>query len=297
MWRAIKMKEARTGPPPNTIDKAVSPYKFVVPSQFQDLHFRFLKVRSHGKEALEAGWQKVKNYSWNDPDIINWIRTGGNYGITVPSGFACFVDADTAKIQKSLESKLPQTFRYSTGKPGHYQYAYFVENGPQNCIPLLDGAYIKGRGGYVIGPGSVHPNGTVYGSKEIRDVPIAVVKKEDLMRAVSPFLLKNTPSANSNETVYERTSPVTGEMIQKVAMDLLPEWNKADHKRHLLTLAIIGTWERLGWSRSEVQALIDTLIRESGKGQEHFAQVRYAYGRGDRKYGIPTLKQISEDLK
>jgi len=270
---------------------------FTVPPQFRDLHFRLIKVRPHGKEAVEPGWQKAQNYSWSHPEIVQWIKNGGNYGITPPSGFACFVDADYTEIQTALDSKLPLTFRWSTGKPDHYQFAYFTEDEPMGCVPLRDGAYIKGKGGYVIGPGSVHPSGVVYGSREIRDVPVAVVKKEDLMRAVSPFLLKNTPSANSNETVYERASSVTGEMIQKVAMDLLPEWTNADHKRHVMTLAIIGTWERLGWSMSEVQALIDTLIRESGKGQEHSAQVRYAYGRGDRKYGIPTLKQISEDLK
>jgi hypothetical protein len=293
----MKNEETPFGAPPNTIDKAVSPYKFVVPPQFQDLHFRFLKVRSHAKEAVEPGWQKVKNYSWSHPEIAQWIRAGGNYGVTCPSGFCAFVDADYLEIQNALEKTLPLTFRWSTGKPGHYQYAYFIENGPLGCVPLMDGAYIKGKGGYVIGPGSVHPSGVVYGSREIRDAPIAVVKKEDLMRAVSPFLEKETSTANSNETVYERASSVTGEMIEKVALDLLPEWTNADHKRHVMTLAIIGTWERLGWSMSEVQALIDTLIRESGKGQEHSAQVRYAYGRGDRKYGIPTLKQISEDLK
>jgi len=264
-----------------------------VPPQFRDLHFRLIKIRPHGKEAIEPGWQIAQNYSWNNPEIIKWIKDGGNYGVTCPSGFCAFVDADYQEIQESLESSLPQTFRYSTGKPGHYQYAYFVENGPLVCLPLKDGAYIKGRGGYAIGPGSVHPSGVVYGSREIRDVPIVVVKKEDLMRVVSPFLLKITPSANSKETTYKLTSPVTGEMIEKVAMDLLPEWIKADHKRHVMTLAIIGTWERLGWTMSEVQALIDTLIRESGKGQEHSAQVRYAYGKGGRKYGIPTLKQIS----
>ena len=287
------MKEARTGPPPYTEDKDIPSYNFVVPPQFRDLHFRLIKVRPHGKEAIEPGWQKAQNYSWSHPEIAQWIRAAGNYGITCPSGFCCFIDADYPEIQDALEKNLPLTFRWSTGKPDHYQFAYFTEDEPMGCVPLRDGAYIKGKGGYVIGPGSVHPNGVVYGSREIRDAPIAVVKKEDLMRAVSPFLLKNTPSANSNETVFERTSPVTGEMIEKVAMDLLPEWTNADHKRHVMTLAIIGTWERLGWSMSEVQALIDTLIRESGKGHEHSAQVRYAYGRGDRKYGIPTLKQIS----
>jgi len=270
---------------------------FTVPPQFRDLHFRLIKVRSHAKEAVEPGWQKAQNYSWSHPEIAHWIRTGGNYGITPPSGFACFVDADTVEIQKCLENKLPQTFRYSTGKPGHYQYAYFVENGPLGCVPLTDGAYIKGHGGYVIGPGSVHPNGIVYGSREIRDVPVAAVSKKGLLDALEPFLLKKEPAVSHPPPHYERTSPVTGEMIEKVAMDLLPEWTNADHKRHVMTLAIIGTWERLGWSKSEVQMLIDTLITESGKGQEHSAQVRYAYGRRDRKYGIPTLKQISEDLK
>ena len=293
----MKNEETPFGAPPNTIDKAVSPYKFVVPPQFQDLHFRFLKVRKGGKEAVEPGWQKTKNYPWHDPEIRHWVNNGGNYGLTCSSGFCVFIDADIKEIQETLEIKLPLTFRYSTGKEGHFQYVYFVEDEAVGCIPLLGGAYIKGRGGYALGPGSIHPNGAVYGSREIRDVPVAYVTKKALFEALTPFLLKKTPATNRNRPVYERTSPVTGEMIRKVALDLLPEWTNANHKRHLMTLSIIGIWERLGWSRSEVQALIDTLIRESGKGQEHSAQVRYAYGRESRRYGIPTLKQISEDLK
>jgi len=276
---------------------AIREYKFSVPLQLHDLHFRFLKVRRGGKEAVEFDWQKFKNYSWHDPEIQQWYSHGGNYGVTCPSGFCVFIDADTEKIQDTLETKLPPTFRYSTGKEGHFQYVYFVEDQPIGCIPLEDGAYLKGKGGYSLGPGSVHPNGAVYGSREIRNVPVAIVKKDDLLKALEPFLLKKEPAVSHPPPHYERASPVTGEMIRKVAFDLLPEWTKADHKRHVMTLAIIGVWERLGWTVSEVQALIDTLITESGKGREHSAQVRYAYGRGDRKYGIPTLNQISEDLK
>jgi len=268
----------------------------LIPLQLHDFRLRLLKVRSQGKEAIEPGWNSRANYSHNDPRLVEWIHTGGNYGITAPSGFACFIDADTAEIQESLESKLPQTFRYSTGKPGHFQYVYFIEDGPVGCLPLVGGGYIKGKGGYVIGPGSVHPNGVVYGSREIRDIPVAYVTKEALLKALAPFLLKKSQSSPPNSPIYKRDSPVTEEQIQKVATELLPGWIKADHVRHNLTLALIGTCERVGWSRSEVQALVDTLIRDSGKGQEHSAQVRYAYGRGDRRYGIPTLKQVLEDL-
>jgi len=275
-----------------------SGYKDFVPlKQFQDVHFRFLKVRPHEKEAVETGWQKARNYSWSHPALVQWIRTGGNYGITCPSGFACFVDADYPEIQNALEKTLPLTFKWSTGKPGHYQYAYFIENGPLGCVPLRDGAYIKGKGGYVIGPGSVHPNGAIYGSREIRDIPVAYVTKEALMEALAPFLLKKTQTTNTGVTTYKRVIEVTPEQVRKTAEDLLPAWLKADHKRHVLTLALIGTCERAGWSRSEVQKLIDSLITSSGKGHEHSSQVIHAYGRGDRTYGIPTLKQILEDLQ
>lgn len=159
--------------------------------QFRDPNIRLLKIRRNGKEAVEPGWQTRANYSAQSPVILEWIRSG-NYGLTCPFGFCCFVDADTKEIQNALDSRLPETLRWSTGKIDHFQYAYFLEDGPVGCIPLRDGAYIKGKGGYALGPGSVHPNGTVYGSREIRDVPIAVVKRTDLLDALKDFLISKS---------------------------------------------------------------------------------------------------------
>jgi len=281
----------------NNIMNSTSETKnFVFPVQLHDLHFRFIKVRPHGKEAIEPGWNSRSNYSHNDPRIVEWIHMGGNYGVTVPSGFACFIDADTAEIQESLESHLPQTFRYSTGKPGHFQYVFFIEDGPIGCIPLKGGAYVKGKGGYALTPGSTHPNGTIYGSREIRDVPVVTVTKKALLDALTPFLLKKPQSSPPISPIYARASPVTEEQIQKVATVLLPAWIKADHVRHNLTLAIVGTCERARWTENDVQTLVDLLIEKSGRGQEHAIQIKYAYGRKTRKFGIPSLKRMLEDL-
>jgi len=295
MWRAIKMKEARTSPPSYTEDNNTS-NNLSVSAQLRDFHFRFIKVRSQSKEAIEPGWQQVKNYSWSHPEIAQWIRTGGNFGITCPSGFCAFVDADSVEIQTALDSKLPLTFRWSTGKSGHFQYAYFIENGPIGCLPLKDGAYIKGRGGYVIGPGSVHPNGIIYGSREIRDVPVAVVSKKGLLDALEPFLLKKERGTTQPPPHYKRDSKVTNEQIEKTATDLLPAWAKADHARHMLTLAIIGSCERSGWAREDINDLLVKLADSSGKGREHLKQVDYVYERDGKKYGFPTLTAILEAL-
>jgi len=156
--------------------------------RFNDPNIRILKVRKHGKEATERNWQTTKNYKFNSPEILAWVRSGGNYGVTSPFGFCCFIDADTKEIQDALDLSLPSTLRWSTGKQGHYQYAYFIEDTPVGCVPLKDGAYIKGKGGYALGPGSIHPNGVTYGSREIRDVPIAIVKREDLLKALNQFV-------------------------------------------------------------------------------------------------------------
>ncbi|MGC8516240.1 MAG: bifunctional DNA primase/polymerase, partial [Thermoplasmata archaeon] len=204
------------------------------PKVFDDLHFRFLKVRERGKEALEQGWQSARNYAYGNGEILNWVLQGGNYGVMCPSGFCCFVDADSQEIQEDLENELPKTFRYSTGKEGHFQYAYFIQDEPVGCMPLRDGAYIKGRGGYVLGPGSVHPNGTVYGAREIRDVPIAVVRKEDLLRALKDFTIPVPVGSNTRrfKSVQTGTSRIDRDEIVRI---LSPYWNKADGRRNDMT--------------------------------------------------------------
>jgi len=258
---------------------------------------RAIKVKPKEKAPLEKGWATDKNYPLDSPVILDNIRKGGNVGFTSVNGYSAFVDADIIEIQNVLEAEFSKTFRFSTGQPGHFQYIYGIVNGPIGNLPLNGGAYIKGRHGYAVGPGSVHPNGSVYGSREIRDVPVAFVKKSDLMGALAPFLLKKTQATNKKETPYERVEAVTLAQIKKTAEDLLPAWIKADHRRHALTLAIIGTCERSGWSKTDVKSLVDLLVKNSNKGHEHSTQVNYAYGRGSRKYGIPTLKQLLEATK
>jgi len=303
MWRAIKMKEARTGPPPYTEDKDIPSYNFVVPPQFHDLHFRLIKVHPRRKEAIEPGWQKAQNYSWNDPEIINWTKKGGNFGITCPSGFCAFVDADSVEIQTALDSKLPLTFRWSTGKPGHYQFAYFVEDGPLGCVPLRGGAYIKGRGGYALGPGSVHPNGVVYGSREIRNVPVATVTKAQLVDALSEFLVtpnkpnKQREGGGATKARILRKKEVRADQVEELISELTSTWARADHLRHVLTLSIIGTCEKGKWDQKSVESVVEGLITGTGVGQEHLVQVKHAWGKNGKRYGIPTLKKIMEAVR
>ena len=157
---------------------------------FWNHRFRCLKLLPHKKEPLEKGWTTTKNYPFNSQEIENWVRDGGNYAITCPNGDCCFVDADTKEIQTILDEKLP-TFWYSTGREGHRQYVYGINDPPIKNIPLRDGAYVKGQNGYAVGPGSIHPNGTMYGLSK-SEYPIRTVTKGELLEVLKPFMVRTT---------------------------------------------------------------------------------------------------------
>ena len=156
---------------------------------FNDPCFRAIKLLPNRKEPLEKGWTIDHNYPYGSPEIDDWVRNGGNIGIFCPHGDCCFVDADTKEIQELLDSKLPTSW-YSTGRPGHRQYVYGISDPPMKNHPLKDGAYIKGQNGYAVGPGSTHPNGTIYGLSK-SDRPVLTVTQAELLEVLQPFMVRD----------------------------------------------------------------------------------------------------------
>ena len=159
---------------------------------FNDPKFRCIKLLPHRKEPLEKAWTTINNYPFDSPEIEEWIENGGNFGIFCPLGDCCFVDADTKEIQATLDSSL-STYWYSTGREGHRQYVYGIIDPPIKNIPLKDGAYVKGQNGYAVGPGSIHPNGTIYGLSKSK-YPIRTLTKAELLEVLRPFMVRSTES-------------------------------------------------------------------------------------------------------
>ena len=269
-------------------------------NRLNDVNIRFIKVKKQSKQPLEQDWAKAKNYTYNSPEILNWIESGGNYGITSPSGFAVFIDADIKPLQERLDASLPPTFRWSTGKPGHFEYAYFIEDVPMGCFPLRAGAYVKGKGGMVVGPGSIHPTGVAYGEREIRDVPIATVTEKQLMDALSEFLI-NKKSGNPEETLTHLKGPGPENIDrEKIIQILTPYWDAADENRNDLTLDIAGFIRRSGGTVEDAITIISGLVKNTGKGSDHIQGAKYAFnregGEDSKIKGFTSLKTKMSEL-
>lgn len=106
---------------------------------------------------------------------------------------------------------LPDTVRAITGRGGNHLYFHYTGNDIGNRTGLLEGVDIRGEGGYVIAPPSLHPNGTEYawenGPDECEVSEINDTIQKLLQTGKEPdqnrFQLPQTiPSGARNSTLY-----------------------------------------------------------------------------------------------
>ena len=163
---------------------------------------RAILIRPCEKIPLEQDWSTRNNYSLEDPRILRHIQNGGNWGPIHPSGMSCGVDEDTAEIRRAARS-LGDTLGWNTGTPGHYCEIFIIKDAPIGNIPMVDGAYIRGRGGQNLGPGSIHPNGQIYGAKELHMVPPLKVTRAELLDAFAPFIIGTEKLDKTSKATYK----------------------------------------------------------------------------------------------
>jgi hypothetical protein len=94
--------------------------------------------------------------------------TTRNIGVACgPSGLLV-VDEDApdafARYAAGADQSVPETFTVATGKGRHYYFAApdGLELGNRTGALKGHGVDVRGRGGYVVGPGSLHATGRAY---------------------------------------------------------------------------------------------------------------------------------------
>ena len=120
-----------------------------------------------GVHSATTDETKVNRYFANHPDA--------NYGVAIGSGFFV-LDVDGAAGKESLSTLikkhggLPKTVTVLTARGEH---RYFRGDGRKiknSTGHLGTGLDVKSDGGYVVGPGSIHPSGKRYAFKDERAI-------------------------------------------------------------------------------------------------------------------------------
>jgi len=126
-----------------------------------------IPIRFREKTPL-VEWSKYQKERATKEEIEKWFS--GDLGINIAivcgsiSGNLAVVDCDDPKVYKKLFSSIDrETLVVKTGRGFHvYFRTDYPINGFAVNIPGLGRVDVKGEGGYVLAPPSVHPNGRIY---------------------------------------------------------------------------------------------------------------------------------------
>ena len=177
-----------------------------------DLGMRVFPVKAKDKIPLIAEWQKKATTDREQIDKLARKYPGCNWGIaTGPESGVFVVDVDgdegteTIKAWEGVhDDGWTQSLVIKTGKGLHIFYQYpedaKIRNSARQIAPGID---IRGEGGFVVAPGSVHSSGNIYSIK--RDLPI-IEAEQWLLDLILNLKPKRQPESTSTALVLASDS-------------------------------------------------------------------------------------------
>lgn len=209
------------------------------------------RCNAPGKHPVIHRWSEFQKRIASPSEIDTWWQRWPLANIAVITGSVSnlvVIDIDNADSELNFN-----TLSSVTGRGGRHYFFKSGEERYKNAVGVMDGVDIRGEGGYVLVPPSIHASGNTYfwaDIVEIADLP------DDAKRIVT---LKPKPNiaANNSDTVQEggRNNAITS-FIGKLArtgllysdlVDTALVWN-AKHCSPPL-------------SRQEVETVVDSVIR------------------------------------
>lgn len=148
-------------------------------------------MTSRGVKDASTDRKTIKQWWAESPDANIGIATGKISNLVV-------VDVDGKEGKKSLAQlckkygKLPRTPKVQTGKGVHYYFRPGNELVRNSASRLGDGIDIRGDGGHVVAPGSVHRSGKLYEFLPGRDLSDTKIAK--MPKALRKAIAKEVPS-------------------------------------------------------------------------------------------------------
>jgi hypothetical protein len=112
-----------------------------------------------------CAWKRWQNEKADPAKVAQWARTPCNVGIVTGeiSGLVV-LDLDSYEAMRIAEERNGGPFRTVIAKTGKGQHIYFRHPGGMigNRAALIPGIDLRADGGFVVAPGSTHPNGGQY---------------------------------------------------------------------------------------------------------------------------------------
>ena len=183
-------------------------------------------LQPRGKKPL-CEWKKFQVERASIEQVREWARRECNIGIvTGRISKIVVLDLDSEKaIAEAKRLGLPHSSTVRTGKGLHVYFRHPGSFDVPNATGIFPGADIRGDGGHVVGPGSVHENGKVYtwalppGLYDFAPLPEWLFNRLNPGAAhVQAERVRNAPAGTRNDTL-NRVAFETARMAARHEID------------------------------------------------------------------------------
>jgi hypothetical protein len=144
-------------------------------TSYAQLGFSVIPIRPRDKSPA-VKWEPYQTRKPTDAELAEWFGDGQAHNIGIVTGAISGVvvlDVDGSEGQATIAGReLPPTPCVRTAKGWHYYYKWPGRT-VRNFASRLPGLDLRGDGGYVLAPPSVHPDGPRYEWAVGLDVPLA----------------------------------------------------------------------------------------------------------------------------
>ena len=250
-------------------------------SPTEDIPADIIKKRYGGdKEKAQQSWPKAplinwKQYQDKEPtngEIDGWIKRWpyANYGIITGKNVVV-VDADSKEAVEFMESvQVHQTpWKVKTAKGKHYYFQYDNSVEIRNSANTTTKIDIRGEGGYVVAPGSVHYTGVVYeweidATNPINSIHDLPYLSRDDIAAIRGFNTEDKPVGNFGFTAsaYASTkhdgSPVEEGGRNNAAASMAGQYITAGYDLKTVT-ELVAQWNHTNAAPLENQEINTTV--------------------------------------
>lgn len=251
-------------------------------TQYLSRGWSVIPIQPGDKRPALGSWEQYQHRRATESEARRWWAERA-YNVAVVTGQISgliVLDVDGPKGREALAGlALPPTPTVMTGKGWHYYFAYPQGARVGNAVGLLPGVDVRGDGGYVVAPPSIHPSGRRYewaDGLSPEDVPLADCPAWLLerLRPAAPQGLSRTPEdwrrlvqdgageGQRNNTI----AALAGHLLRRyvdpyAALYLLQAWNEARCRPPLAADEVARTVESV--------AKMELRRRTAGAGDGH----------------------------
>ena len=223
-----------------------------------------IPIEYKGKKPL-ISWKEYQKRRPSEKEVREWFGSGKDVNIAIVCGSVSddlmVIDFDSQEAFQKFLEKLPEDFAKIINKTwvvetGKGYHIYFRTPKPVGCRSFRDiGVDIRGEGGYVLAPPSVHPSGKEYTFKtDPEENDIYLLSEWELEKILSIFERKKKIEPKSAQKLTES-------QIEQIVRVLLPYWQEG--RRHHLALMLAGLFYWHGYPRDDAVAVVHRIATQA----------------------------------